>query len=115
VAEAIEAEVAAWIDAHAHLRDRDGRRQVVRNRHIPERMIRTGIGPLEVKQPRVHDRRPRAAGEVPLGDSAALPAEDQEPGGGLIPWLYLKGVSTGDLADALQAILESTKKSGVSC
>src|SRR5579885_93518 len=58
LAEAIEAEVAAWIDAHAHLKDDAGRRQVVRNGHLPERVIQTGIGEIEVEQPRVHDRRP---------------------------------------------------------
>ena len=44
LAEAIEAEVAAWIDAHAHLKDASGRRQVVRNGHLPERTIQTGLG-----------------------------------------------------------------------
>ena len=44
LAQAIEAEVAAWIDAHAHLKDDQGRRQVVRNGHLPERAIQTGIG-----------------------------------------------------------------------
>src|SRR4051812_4623821 len=58
LAEAIEAEVAAWIDAHAHLKDASGRQQVVRNGHLPERAIQTGIGEIEVRQPRVHDRRP---------------------------------------------------------
>src|SRR3954463_16174665 len=58
LAEAIEAEVAAWIDPHAHLQDQAGRRQVVRNGHLPERTIRTGIGEIEVQQPRVQDRRP---------------------------------------------------------
>src|SRR5512142_2041582 len=58
LAEAVEAEVAAWIDDHAHLKDQAGRHQVVRNGHLPERTIQTGIGPVEVKQPRVRDRRP---------------------------------------------------------
>src|SRR3954447_2720447 len=58
LAEAVEAEVAAWIDAHAHLEDTQGRRQVARNGHHPERTIQTGLGDLGVKQPRVHDRRP---------------------------------------------------------
>src|SRR5215204_3829064 len=50
LAEAIEAEVAAWIDAHAHLKGHDGRRQVVRNGHLPERAIQTGIGEIQVRQ-----------------------------------------------------------------
>src|SRR5436309_15501349 len=57
LAQAVEAEVAAWIDAHDHLVDDQGRRQVVRNGHLPERAIQTGLGDIEVKQPRVHDRR----------------------------------------------------------
>src|SRR5437588_4523961 len=58
LAQAIEAEVAAWIDDHAHLVDDHGRRQVVRNGHLPGRAIQTGIGAVEVQQPRVRDRRP---------------------------------------------------------
>src|ERR1700761_5124906 len=71
LAEAVEAEVAAWIDAHAHHKDEAGRRQVVRNGHLPERTIQTGLGEVEVKQPRVHDRRP--AGERERFASAILP------------------------------------------
>jgi len=44
LAQAIEAEVAAWIDDHAHLKDDQGRRQVIRNGHLPERSIQTGVG-----------------------------------------------------------------------
>ncbi len=58
LAEAVDAEVAARIESHAHLKDPTGRRQAVRNGNLPRRTIRTGIGDLEVKQPRVHDRRP---------------------------------------------------------
>jgi putative transposase len=58
LAQAGEAEVAAWIDDHAHLKDDQGRRQVVRNGHLPERAIQSGIGSIKVRQPRVHDRRP---------------------------------------------------------
>src|SRR3954468_19772758 len=58
LAEAIEAEVAIWIDAHAHLRDQAGRRQVVRNGHLPERTIPIGIGEIEARRPLAQDRRP---------------------------------------------------------
>src|SRR5512143_1143749 len=102
LAEAIEAEVAAWIDAHAHLKDDAGRQQVVRNGHLPRRTIQTGIGGIAVRQPRVHDRRP--AGEREKFTPAVLPpylrrTESLEE---LIPWLYLKGISTGGFSDALQ-------------
>src|SRR5215471_16551007 len=105
LAEAVEAEVAAWIAGHAHLKDDAGRRQVVRNGHLPERTIQTGIGPVEVQQPRVRDRRP--AGQREAFTSAILPPYLRKTKSleGLIPWLYLKGISTGDFSEALQAIL----------
>src|SRR4051795_13726758 len=105
LAEAIEAEVAAWIDAHAHLQDQDGRRQVVRNGHLPERTIQTGIGAIPVQQPRVQDRRPAEQREK--FTPAVLPPYLRRTRSldELIPWLYLKGISTGDFSEALPAIL----------
>ena len=105
LAQAVEAEVASWIDDHAHLKDYQGRRQVVRNGHLPERTIQTGIGPVEVQQPRVHDRRPAEQREK--FTSAILPPYLRKTKSleGLIPWLYLKGISTGDFSEALQALL----------
>ena len=105
LAQAVDAEVAAWIDAHAHLKDQAGRQQVVRNGHLPERAIQTGLGEIEVRQPRVHDRRP--PGQREKFTPAVLPpylrrTKSLEE---LIPWLYLKGISTGDFSEALQAIL----------
>ena len=58
LAQAIQAVVAAYSAARSHLRDEAGRQQVVRNGFLPQRTILTGIGPGEVKQPRVQDRRP---------------------------------------------------------
>src|SRR6478609_4660154 len=105
LARAIEAEVAAWIDERSHLKDDAGRRQVVRNGHLPERSIQTGIGPIEVQQPRVRDRRP--ADQREAFTSAILPPYLRKTRSleGLLPWLYLKGISTGDFSEALQAIL----------
>lgn len=105
LAQAIEAEVAAYLRERVHLKDEAGRQQVVRNGYLPERTVLTGIGPVEVKQPRVRDRRP--ADQREAFTSAILPpylrkAKSLE---GLIPWLYLKGVSTGDFTDALTALL----------
>jgi transposase-like protein len=105
LAQAIEAEVAAYLQDRAHLTDQAGHQQVVRNGFLPERTVLTGIGPVEVKQPRVRDRRP--ADERETFRSAILPrylrkAKSLED---LIPWLYLKGVSTGDFTDALKALL----------
>lgn len=105
LAQAIEAEVAAYLDARSELRDEAGRLQVVRNGHLPQRTILTGIGAVEVKQPRVQDRRPAAERE--RFSSAILPpylrkTKSMEE---LIPWLYLKGVSTGDFSEALAALV----------
>jgi len=105
LAVAIEAEVEAWLEAHGHLVDEDGRRMVVRNGHLPKRTITSGIGPIEVQQPRVRDRRPPGEGE--RFTSAILPRYLRKTKSveELIPWLYLKGVSTGDFHEALAAIL----------
>jgi putative transposase len=105
LAHAIEAEVAAYLDARSELRDEAGRLQVVRNGYLPQRTILTGIGAVEVQQPRVHDRRPAAEREK--FSSKILPAylrktKSMEE---LIPWLYLKGVSTGDFSEALAALV----------
>jgi putative transposase len=105
LAQALEAEVADWIDAYSHVRDGAGRRQVVRNGAMLPRTITTGVGPVEVQQPRVHDRRP--AGEKEKFTSKILPPYLRKTKSieELIPWLYLKGVSTGDFSEALAALV----------
>lgn len=105
LAQAVEAEVAAWIDDRAHVTDEQGHRQVVRNGYAPERSVVTGVGPIQVTRPRIHDRR--RAGQGERFTSKILPpylrkAKAVEE---LIPWLYLKGISTGDFHEALQALL----------
>jgi transposase-like protein len=105
LAQAIDAEVADWIDAHQHCLDDHGHRQVVRNGHSPARTITTGVGPVEVRQPRVRDRRP--AEQAEKFSSKILPPYLRKTKAveELIPWLYLKGVSTGDFSEALAALL----------
>jgi transposase-like protein len=104
--QAIEAEVETFLAAHAGLADEQGRRRLVRNGHAPERQIQTGIGPVQVRRPKVRDRA--AEGSQPIRfTSAVLPAylrrtKNLEE---LLPWLYLKGVSTGQFAEALTALL----------
>jgi putative transposase len=103
--QAIEAEVAVWIEEHAHLTDEAGHRQVVRNGYLPKRTITTGIGPVEVEQPRVLDRR--ADDESEPFSSKILPPYLRKTKSveELIPWLYLKGVSSGDFNDALISLV----------
>jgi putative transposase len=104
LASAIEAEVADWIEAHAHIRDSDGHRQVVRNGSHPERDILTGLGPIAVKQPRVLDRRPSEHKET-FRPSVLPPYLRRTKNiDDAIPWLYLKGISTGGFSEALQGL-----------
>ena len=118
--QAIDAEVTDWIERHAGLTDDRDRQQVVRNGHHPTRTLVTGVGPLEVKQPRVLDRRivgqdqdgqdVDAAGRpVTRFGSKILPPYLRKTKAieELIPWLYLKGISTGDFGEALQALVGS--------
>ena len=102
LAEAIEAEVAEYIDRHAEAVGPDGRRLVVRNGHLPERELLTGIGPVKVRQPRVDDRRKdkKFTSRILPPYMRRVPSLDA-----LIPALYLKGISTGDFTEALSAIL----------
>jgi len=104
---AIEQEVAAYIDAHATELDEDGHRLVVRNGRAPARNLQTGVGPIPVTRPRVDDRRVDEDGNRLRFESALLPpylrrSKSIEE---LLPWLYLKGISTGDFSEALQALV----------
>jgi transposase-like protein len=107
LATAIENEVVEYVERHAGLRDGQGHRLVVRNGRLPARQIQTGLGLVEVQQPRVNDRRINEQGERMRFSSAILPpylrrTQSLEE---LIPWLYLRGISTGDFTEALQALL----------
>ena len=105
----MEAEVAGFVEAYAHLTGSAGRRQIVRHGHLPEREIQTGIGPVAVRCPRVRDRGAGATGPRVRFTSRILPpylrrAKSIEE---LLPWLYLKGISTGDFCEALAALMGS--------
>ena len=106
LARAVEAEVAAFLDGHSEARTEEGRRRVVRHGHLPEREIMTGIGPVAVRAPRVRDRTGQGADRIRFS-SALLPpyARRSKSLEVLIPVLYLKGISTGDFAEALAALL----------
>jgi transposase-like protein len=102
---AVEDEVAVCVGARSHLVDESGHRLVVRNGHLPERSIQTPMGEFPVKQPRVRDRRD--VGEREGFQSSILPPYLRKTKSleDLLPWLYLKGISTGDFSEALQALL----------
>jgi transposase-like protein len=100
---AIEREVEEFIARNGQYLDERGHRLVVRNGHHPARKIQSGNGPIEVRQPRVNDKRVDEHGNRFHFTSKILPpylrktkAIEQ-----LVPWLYLKGISTSDFPEAL--------------
>jgi putative transposase len=104
LAQAMEAEVAEFVEKHSGTTDEEGRRLVVRNGHLPERELVTGIGPLRIRQPRVDDR---GLAQEQRFSSQILPRYLRRVAGvdNLIPILYLKGISSGDMSEALESIL----------
>ena len=106
LAQAMEVEVAEHLEKNRTLTDEEGRRLVVRNGYLPERELVTGIGPLKIRQPRVDDRaldgEQRFSSQILPRYLRRVPSVDN-----LIPILYLKGVSTGDMSEALASILGS--------
>lgn len=106
LAQALDTEIEIFLNQYAELKDELGRQRIVRNGHLPEREIQTGIGPVSVKVPRTRDRQGKSSKRIRF-TSAILPpylrrtlSMEQ-----LIPWLYLKGISTGDFSEALSALV----------
>ena len=103
---AMENEIAEFVAKHLELTDESGRKVVRRNGYMPAREILTGMGPLEIKQPRVDDRalgkyvQQRFTSNILPRYLRRIPSIDN-----LIPVLYLKGISTNDFPAALSAIL----------
>ena len=105
LATAIEAEVDEWIADRQHLLDKNGHRQVVRNGRLPRRKITTGVGQVEIEQPRVRDNRPPADREKFTSKLLPPYLRKTKSIDELLPWLYLKGISTSDFNEALQSLL----------
>ena len=101
----IQQEVDDWLKEHEYLQDEQGRRQVVRNGFLPKRKITTGVGQVDVQQPRVRDRRPADQAEPFISKILPPYLRKTKSIEELIPWLYLKGVSTGDFSEALKALV----------
>jgi transposase-like protein len=107
LAAALEAEVAAYIAAHADQLDEVGRRLVVRNGHAKPRQVLTSAGAIEVAAPRINDKRLGEAGERRRFASAILPAWCRKSPQitEVLPLLYLHGLSSQDFVPALQQFL----------
>jgi len=108
---AIDAEVEAFVAQHEGRLDSAGRRLVVKNGSLPAREILTGAGSIEVKQGRVRDNSSDPQHRVSFSPSI-LPAYLRRTDAieELIPWLYLKGISTSDFGEALQALVGERAK-----
>jgi putative transposase len=110
LAAALQAEVAAYIEQFVDQRDEDGRRLVVRNGYHQAREVLTAAGAVEVKAPRVNDRRVDPdTGERQRFSSAILPAWARKSPqmSEVLPLLYLHGLSTSDFGPALEHFLGS--------
>jgi len=105
LAQAIEAEVWSFLSAHQEEQLADGRARLVRHGTLPERGVQTGVGSVPVKMPRVRDRE-QTANKLRF-QSNILPKYVRRTKSleALIPWLYLKGISSGNFQDALSALL----------
>jgi transposase-like protein len=111
IQQAVEAELAELLERHAGKTDAQGRAAVVRNGYLPAREVLTGIGPVAVTVPKVRSR----TDEPVVFRSSLVPpyvrrAKTLEAA---LPWLYLKGISSGQMADAL-AVLVGPQAKGLS-
>ena len=103
IEEAIEAELAELMERFGNVKTLQGQRAVVRNGYLPEREILTAAGPVVVKVPKVRDR---SGAGVKFNSAVAPPYVRKSPRvSAALPWLYLKGISTGDMSEALGVLL----------
>jgi transposase-like protein len=105
LATALEAEIETFLEQYRHLKDEHGRQRIIRNGFHQEREIQTGIGQVPVTVPRSRDKQPYR--ESIRFNSSILPPYLRRTRSieELLPWLYLKGISTGDFSEALEALL----------
>ena len=100
LAAAIEAEVSTFIERHGLLETAEGKSAVVRNGYLPKQWIQTGLGDIEVKVPKIRDRSNFG---IKFNSSLVPPylkrAKNIEE---FLPWLYLRGISTGDFSETLK-------------
>jgi putative transposase len=105
---AVQAELTEFLSQYEDVVDDEGRRAVVRNGYLPERELMTELGPVDIHVPKTRDR----SGEGRHFSSALLPPYIKRTKSieTLLPWLYLKGISTGDFSEALAALLGEDAK-----
>lgn len=100
--EAVEADVQEFLTRHAPLKDGNNRQRVVRNGYLLERTIQTGLGDVAVMAPRVRDRE----GVIRFSSQILPPyLRRTKRLAELLPWLYLRGISTGDFSSVRTSLL----------
>lgn len=107
LAAALAAEIEQFLEQYKGLTDNQGCQRIVRNGHGKEREIQTGLGQIPLRAPRVRDREPGSPEDRIRFTSAILPPYLRRTKSieTLLPWLYLKGISTGDFTEPLAALL----------
>ena len=101
--QAVEDELQELLVAHSQRRLSDGRAGVVRNGYLPARELQTGLGPVTVKIPKVRAK----TGEAITFRSALVPpyVRKTKTLEAALPWLYLKGISSGEMGAALEVLV----------
>ena len=95
-----------FLREHENKLSEDVKRFVVRNSYLPSRKILTGAGKLEVEQPRVRDNSSNEEDRARFSSAILPPYLPRSKSiDELLPGLYLKGISTGDFSEAMQALL----------
>jgi transposase-like protein len=96
IQQAIDTELAQLLEQYQNVKTLTGQRAVVRNGYLPERAVLTAVGPVAVKVPKVRDR----SGSGVKFNSALVPPYVRRSArvSAALPWLYLKGISTGDMS-----------------
>lgn len=108
IQQAIEAELVELLTRYANVTTLAGRQAVVRNGYLPEREVLTAAGPVKVQVPKVRDR---SGTGVKFNSAIVPPYVRKSPRvSAALPWLYLKGISTGDMGEALSVLLGEDAK-----
>jgi putative transposase len=108
IQKAIEVEVRELLADYENVKMLGGQRTVVRNGYLPERQVLTAVGPVDVRVPKVRDR---SGGGVKFNSALVPPfVRRSQRMSAALPWLYLKGISTGDMRDALTALVGDQAK-----
>jgi putative transposase len=108
IEQVIELELSALLEQYANVRTLSGKQAVVRNGYLPEREVLTAAGPVAVKVPKVRDR---SGTGVKFNSAVVPPYVRKSPRvSAALPWLYLKGISTGDMSEALSVLLGEDAK-----